>query len=69
MSVSDYAKEINRYYRTILNWYHEDRLPRGVTGERLPSGSILIHVRDADEQHEVQCPSCGTTIRARMADA
>lgn len=68
MSVSDYAISIGRFYRTILNWYHADKLPQGVTGERLPSGTILIHVRTEDD-HEVQCPSCGATIRARMADA
>jgi hypothetical protein len=56
MSVAEYAAEVGRYYRTILNWYHAGTLPDGVTGEKLPTGTILIHVREA------RCPHCGESL-------
>lgn len=58
MSVQDYAQEVGRTYRTILNWYHAGHLPAGVTGEKLATGTILIKVHDAEHC----CPHCGESL-------
>jgi hypothetical protein len=56
MSVTEYAKEVGKYRRTIYNWYHAGTLPEGVSGEKLATGTILIHVRDN------HCPHCGESL-------
>lgn len=58
MSVNQYANEVQRTYRTILNWYHADRLPTGVSGEKLATGTILIKVQDPEHC----CPYCGESL-------
>jgi putative resolvase len=42
-SLGRWARRCGISYRTAWRWFRDDRLPADVTGEQMPTGTILIH--------------------------
>jgi len=42
-TLANWARRQGISYRTAWRWFHKSQLPRGVTAEQTPTGTILIH--------------------------